>query len=336
MGLAAGGLRLRRGPRRPLLSALRVHLAALEPPHGRVRRLAREPRPLPARDRRPRSASAAAPTIRSCTGSAGPRARRAASRSRTRPRSARCSRAPGVCAISVSAGNWYALHQTIGPMFLPRGFLVPLAATIKRAVERAGDRGRQARRRGPRREDPRRRRRRPDRDRPGAHRRSRLAAEGAGGEARRDPPLHRLQRLRRPRREREAGALRRQPRGRARGLVEHRAGTGAAPRDGDRQRAGGDGGRPDRPAPRPRRLDLGARPRAGRQARRRLAGAEQDDGARLQGLPGPDPARARRRGAHGRRGRRGHDSRRGTRRGARRHRAPSLSSPRSRASAAPT
>ncbi len=40
----------------------------------------------------------------------------------------------GVCAISVSAGNWYALHQTIGPMFLPRGFLVPLAATIKQAV----------------------------------------------------------------------------------------------------------------------------------------------------------------------------------------------------------
>jgi NADPH-dependent 2,4-dienoyl-CoA reductase/sulfur reductase-like enzyme len=40
----------------------------------------------------------------------------------------------GVCAISVSAGNWYALHQTIGPMFLPRGFLVPLAAHIKRAV----------------------------------------------------------------------------------------------------------------------------------------------------------------------------------------------------------
>ena len=40
----------------------------------------------------------------------------------------------GVCAISVSAGNWYALHQTIGPMFLPRGFLVSLAATIKRSV----------------------------------------------------------------------------------------------------------------------------------------------------------------------------------------------------------
>ena len=40
----------------------------------------------------------------------------------------------GVCAISVSAGNWYALHLTIGPMFLPRGFLVPLAATIKQAV----------------------------------------------------------------------------------------------------------------------------------------------------------------------------------------------------------
>jgi 2,4-dienoyl-CoA reductase (NADPH2) len=40
----------------------------------------------------------------------------------------------GVCAISVSAGNWYALHQTIGPMFLPHGFLLPLAAAIRRAV----------------------------------------------------------------------------------------------------------------------------------------------------------------------------------------------------------
>ena len=68
-------------------------------------------------------------------------------------------------------------------------------------------------------EDPRRRRRRPDRDRPRADRRSRLAAEGAGGKARRDPPLHRLQRVCRSRREREAGPLRRQPRGRARGRV---------------------------------------------------------------------------------------------------------------------
>lgn len=40
----------------------------------------------------------------------------------------------GVACISVSAGNWYALHQTIGPMFMPRGFLLPLAASIKRAV----------------------------------------------------------------------------------------------------------------------------------------------------------------------------------------------------------
>ena len=43
--------------------------------------------------------------------------------------------AAGVCAISVSAGNWYALHQTIGPMFLPRGFLVPLAERISEAVD---------------------------------------------------------------------------------------------------------------------------------------------------------------------------------------------------------
>jgi 2,4-dienoyl-CoA reductase-like NADH-dependent reductase (Old Yellow Enzyme family)/thioredoxin reductase len=41
----------------------------------------------------------------------------------------------GVCAISVSAGNWYALHQTIGPMFLPRGFLLPLAERIREAVD---------------------------------------------------------------------------------------------------------------------------------------------------------------------------------------------------------
>jgi len=41
----------------------------------------------------------------------------------------------GVCCISVSAGNWYALHYTIGPMFMPRGFLLPLAAEIKKAVD---------------------------------------------------------------------------------------------------------------------------------------------------------------------------------------------------------
>ena len=43
--------------------------------------------------------------------------------------------AAGVCAISVSAGNWYALHQTIGPMFLPRGFLLPLAERIREEVD---------------------------------------------------------------------------------------------------------------------------------------------------------------------------------------------------------
>ena len=63
VGLAAGRLRLRRDPRRALLPPVRVHLAALEPPHRRVRRPAREPRALPARDRAARSASAAATTI---------------------------------------------------------------------------------------------------------------------------------------------------------------------------------------------------------------------------------------------------------------------------------
>ena len=53
----------------------------------------------------------------------------------------------GVCAISVSAGNWYALHQTIGPMFLPRGFLVPARGHDQARRERPGDRGRPARRR---------------------------------------------------------------------------------------------------------------------------------------------------------------------------------------------
>jgi 2,4-dienoyl-CoA reductase-like NADH-dependent reductase (Old Yellow Enzyme family)/thioredoxin reductase len=40
----------------------------------------------------------------------------------------------GVDTISVSAGNWYALHLTIGPMFLPRGYLLHLARAIKAAV----------------------------------------------------------------------------------------------------------------------------------------------------------------------------------------------------------
>jgi 2,4-dienoyl-CoA reductase-like NADH-dependent reductase (Old Yellow Enzyme family)/thioredoxin reductase len=40
----------------------------------------------------------------------------------------------GVDTISVSGGNWYALHLTIGPMFLPRGYLLHLARAIKGAV----------------------------------------------------------------------------------------------------------------------------------------------------------------------------------------------------------
>ena len=40
----------------------------------------------------------------------------------------------GVDCISVSAGNWYALHYTIPPMFMERGCLVPYAEQIKAAV----------------------------------------------------------------------------------------------------------------------------------------------------------------------------------------------------------
>ena len=40
----------------------------------------------------------------------------------------------GVAAISVSAGNWYALHMTIPPMSMEHGCLLPLAAQIKQAV----------------------------------------------------------------------------------------------------------------------------------------------------------------------------------------------------------
>lgn len=40
----------------------------------------------------------------------------------------------GVAAISVSSGTWHTLHVTLAPMFVPRGHMVPLAATIKRAV----------------------------------------------------------------------------------------------------------------------------------------------------------------------------------------------------------
>jgi 2,4-dienoyl-CoA reductase-like NADH-dependent reductase (Old Yellow Enzyme family)/thioredoxin reductase len=42
--------------------------------------------------------------------------------------------AAGVVCISVSAGNWYALHMTIPPMSMEHGCLLPLAARIKEAV----------------------------------------------------------------------------------------------------------------------------------------------------------------------------------------------------------
>ena len=85
LDLAGGGLRLRRGPRRPLLPAVRVHLAAgrtcaTDEYGGSLENRARFPLEIVARDPRPLRRR----RTRSCTGSAATRAPRAASRSRTR------------------------------------------------------------------------------------------------------------------------------------------------------------------------------------------------------------------------------------------------------------
>ena len=244
--------------------------------------------------------------------------------------------AAGVCAISVSAGNWYALHQTIGPMFLPRGFLVPLAADDQAGRERPRDRGRPARR-------------------PGLA--EQILADGdadmiaIGRALIADPDL--------PRKWQEGRLDEIRPCIACNACVDlvanakqarcavnpevgreddwaDRAGRDAAPRDGRRQRPGGHGGRQDRAPARARRLDLGARRGARRQARRRLAGAEQDDGARLPRLPGAHHPRARRRDPHRRRDRRRHDSRGRAGRRASSRPAPIRSCRRSPASAART
>ncbi len=41
----------------------------------------------------------------------------------------------GVCSISVSAGNWQTLRYIMAPMFIPQGYLVNDAATIKAAIK---------------------------------------------------------------------------------------------------------------------------------------------------------------------------------------------------------
>jgi 2,4-dienoyl-CoA reductase (NADPH2) len=41
----------------------------------------------------------------------------------------------GVAAISVSAGTWHTLHVTLAPMSAPRGQMLPLAGSIKRAID---------------------------------------------------------------------------------------------------------------------------------------------------------------------------------------------------------
>ena len=218
LGLAAGRLRLRRGPRRALLPPVRVHLAALEPPHRRVRRPAREPRPVPARDRGRdpralrRGLSGHVPDQRG-------RGRRGRLRGRGRRRRLPDARGGGRVRDQRLGGQLVRAPPDDRPDVPSARLPRPARGHDQAGRERPRDRGRQARRRGPGGEDPRRRRCRPDRDRPCAHRRSRPAEEVAGGKARRDPPLHRLQRLRRPRREREAGPVRRQPRGRSRGRL---------------------------------------------------------------------------------------------------------------------
>ena len=51
-GASTAGFEVDRDPRRPRLPAARVPLAAVEPPHRRVRRVARQPHALPAAGRR--------------------------------------------------------------------------------------------------------------------------------------------------------------------------------------------------------------------------------------------------------------------------------------------
>ena len=122
----------------------------------------------------------------------------------------------GVDTISVSAGNWYALHLTIGADVPPARLPAGARARDQGGGVGAGGRRRPARRSRPRRAGARGGRRRPDRRRTRPDRRSRLAREGQERAPRRHPSVHRLQRVRRSRRPGRGGAVRGQPRGRQR------------------------------------------------------------------------------------------------------------------------
>ena len=165
--------------------------------------------------------------------------------------------------------------------------------------------------------------RRPDRHRPRADRRRRLAAaRSQEGAARRDPAVHRLQRVRRPRRPRaRRRAAPSTPRSAATapGLIE--------PADTPRRVMVVGSGPSGMEAARIARLrghevSIWERdPVLGRQARRRLARAEQDHGADLRRLPGAHARRARRRrSTPTSKSRRTTVAARGARRGDRRHR----------------
>ena len=219
---ARGRVRLRRGPRRARLPAVELPFPARQPPLGFVRRLAREPRAVQprggARDHRDRRPGDAA-------GLAHQRRRRDARRADDR----RGRRGLAVAGRDRRRGDQRLRRHLAHAARDARADVRPARAhgrvrgRRQARRERAGDRGRPARRSRARGEGRRRRRRRPGAARPRADRRARLAGEGRGGPLQRAAAVHRLQRLRRPGRPRRARPLLREPGGRARARVGGRA-----------------------------------------------------------------------------------------------------------------
>ena len=145
---AEGRLRLRRDPRRARLPDLAIPRAVREPPHRRIRRLARKPRPLRARRAaRGEGRGARLGVIYRLSvedffdGGLTVRARAGGSRSgRRRPAPTRCTSPPGTTARMPSARS----HD---PADGRAGRAVPRIRRRREAGgRRAGDRGRPARR----------------------------------------------------------------------------------------------------------------------------------------------------------------------------------------------
>ena len=147
-----GRLRLRRNPRRARLPDLAISRAVREPPHRRIWRQPRKPRPL-----RPRRAA------RREGGGAGMRrhlpalgrgllSRRPAVTTKAAQIAIWAAQA-GADALHITAGHYRSLPSAqivLPPMSIPDATFLDFAADVKQAGQRAGDRGRPARRSGDR------------------------------------------------------------------------------------------------------------------------------------------------------------------------------------------